>query len=182
MFLEVIHMQNNKIWKWVLKWFYSQFLFMFLCSDLICGVFPALSCCLLHLWSHPEGWCRTESVPLHVGDTPYVHLANTSTVYSIYCTVYYIKPCLFVSRPQRMARRSRGGEPGGSEGPAQPTKQTLIQFCDSQCVLCVGFWAHLANKLHGHRAASDASSTVKETRHHGGLVIRWCDVLCKSCT
>lgn len=40
-----------------------------LCSDIIISVFPTLTCCLLHIWSHPEGWCRTESVPLNVGDT-----------------------------------------------------------------------------------------------------------------
>lgn len=34
--------------------------------------------------------------------------------------------CVFVSRPQRMARTSRGREPGRSEGHAQIGEQTLI--------------------------------------------------------
>lgn len=65
---------------------------VFECLDLISRVFPALSCCLLHLWSHPEGRCRTESVPLHVGDTWCVHLAIASKQYihHIYYTTFYI--------------------------------------------------------------------------------------------
>lgn len=109
------------------NWFFSLFMGC-LRSDLISRVFPALPCCLFHLWSHPEGWCWTESVPLHVGHTRYVHLVNASTRWR--CVVY--TDCLpvvfsmFVSRPQCMAWSSRGGEPGGSEGPAQSTKQTLV--------------------------------------------------------
>lgn len=102
------------------------------CSDLISCVFPALSCCLLHLWSHLEGWCRTESVPLHVGDTRYLHLANACILWSLQCISYvilYLIPVVFsvfVSRPRGMAWGSTRKEPGCSQGPAQPTKQTLI--------------------------------------------------------
>lgn len=50
------------------------FLLLWLWSDIIGSVFPTLTCCLLHIWSHPEGGCRTESVPFHVGDTKCVNL------------------------------------------------------------------------------------------------------------
>lgn len=66
------------------------FIIVCLCSDLISSVFPALSCCLLHLWSHPEGRCRTESVPLHVGDTQYVLYSVYSVLYIILYSIHYV--------------------------------------------------------------------------------------------
>lgn len=44
------------------------------------------------------------------------------------CVTFPVVLCVFVSRPQCMAWRSRGEEPGRSEGPARNKKQTLVPF------------------------------------------------------
>lgn len=62
-------------------------LMLCLCSDIISSVFPTLTCCLLHFWSHPEGGCRTESVPFNVGGTRYVDLVNIYRTHSFPCCV-----------------------------------------------------------------------------------------------
>lgn len=167
----------------------SQVFIVSLCSDLISSVFPALSWCLLHLWSHSEGWCRTESVPLHVGDTQYVHPAKSSThrslqyilcttQYTMQCTKFLCLVCLQTTVHGLRLQRGRTWTLWRTCSTHKANSNSLLWHSLSP----MHEHTHSANKHHGHRAVMGTTSTVRETRHHGGLVIRCCDLLCKSCT
>lgn len=118
-----------------------SFFMVCLCSDLINSVFPALSCCLLHLWSHPEGRCRTESVPLHVGDTRYVHLVNASILWSLYynrlnsCGALCV--CLQTTVHGLKLQRGR--------------TWTLWRTCSNQKANSNSLWCHSLSLMHNHR-------------------------------